>query len=195
MVAGLAGFAALALAGTAGARGGHYAFDGGTARQQAEVRVALEVSSFDWSVVPATVTIHLHRGSGSYATPGAIWIDTDLLTSGTFAYGPIQHEYAHQIDFFLLDDAKRQVLSAALGARAWSDSPGAARLHGSDHASLGSERFASTLAWSYWQSPANSLMPTSSKDESAAMAPASFRALLARVLGIPNRVPPVVTVH
>ncbi len=193
-VAALAGLAVLCSAGPAFARGGHYVFDGGTPRQQAQVRTALEVSSFDWSLVPATITIHLHAGTDSYATRGEIWIDTKLLDSGPFAWGPIQHEYAHQVDFFLLDDEERAELNGLLRGKVWARDLTKAGLHGPDHATLGAERFASTLAWSYWESDANSLRPQSKKDESAAMAPGRFRALLERMLGIPNPSPPVVRV-
>jgi hypothetical protein len=186
---------ALVWTGSASARGGTYVFDGGTAKQQAQVRVALDVSSFNWSLVPATITIHLGKGIETYATPGEIWIDSDLLTSGPFAWGPIQHEYAHQVDFFLLDDAKRAQLRTLLGGRAWFAHGNVAGFHRrADHASFTAERFASTLAWSYWQSPANSLRPSSAKDESAAMEPARFRALLSQLLGIPNPVPSTKTV-
>src|SRR5947208_3367019 len=112
--------AGLVLAGSAAARGGRYVLDGGTPRQQAQVRVALQVSLFDWSVVPATISIHLRPDSETYATRGEIWIDTKLLDSGSFAWGPIQHEYAHQVDFFLLDDAKRAQLNALLHGKLWS---------------------------------------------------------------------------
>jgi hypothetical protein len=193
-VVSIATLVALAWAGAAGARGGRYVFDGGTLRQQAQVRVALEVSRFDWNVVPETITIHLRKGSDTYAVPGEIWLDTGLLASGVFAWGPIQHEYAHQVDFFLLNDDQRAQLNSLLGGRIWSHNSGAAARHGPDHASLGAERFASTLAWAYWQSPANSLKPDSKKDESAAMAPAKFRALLQQMLGIPNPITTVVTV-
>src|SRR4051812_46196434 len=97
----------LVWAGSAAARGGHYAFDGGTPTEQAQIRLALQVSSFDWNVVPATVTIHIRKDTATYATRGEIWFESRLLDSGIFAWGPIQHEYAHQVDFFLLDDAKR----------------------------------------------------------------------------------------
>jgi hypothetical protein len=187
----LAGALALAWAATAAARNGRYVFDGGTARQRAQVRIALEVSSFDWSIVPAVVTIHLRKGTSTHAARGEIWIDTNLLDSGSFAWGLIQHEYAHQVDFFLLNDDQRAKLNAALGARIWSRNRGTASLHGPHHSSLGAERFASTLAWAYWQSPANSLKPTSKKDESAAMPPAKFRALLEPMLGIGTPVPVV----
>lgn len=190
----VAALTALIWAASAGARGGHYVFDGGTTEQRAQVSFALQISRFDWSLVPKTITIHLHSGTDTYARPGEIWIDTKLLASGVFAWGPIQHEYAHQVDFFLLDDAKRATLNQALGGTIWSHDGGSASLHGPDHVSLGSERFASTLAWAYWQSRANSLKPTSKTNESAAMAPAAFRALLARLLGHPYETMRVLTV-
>ncbi len=183
---------ALAWTGSAAARGGSYVFDGGTARQQALVRAALDVSSFDWSLVPATIVIHLHPGTDTYATKGEIWIDPVLLASGPFAWGPVQHEYAHQVDFFLLDDAQRAELNRALGGKVWARDTTRSALHGPGHATLGAERFASTLAWSYWQSAANSLKPTGKKDESGAMAPSRFRALLDRMLRAPSPAPDVV---
>jgi hypothetical protein len=169
--------AGLTLAGTAAAGGGNYVFDGGTPAEQAQVRAALNASSFDWSLVTAQITIHVFHGiPSSQASQGQIWLDADLLDSGKFSWGTVQHEYAHQVDFFLLDDAKRALLEQ--------------QLHGSDwcysvplpHSGYGCERFASTLAWTFWQSPDNTLKPHSSSDESAAMAPAQFRVLLAQLL-------------
>ncbi len=192
----LTALVALAWAGTAQARGGSYAFDGGTPKQQAQVRVALQASQFNWSLVPARITIHLRHGTDTYAQPGEIWIDTDLLNAGVFAWGLIQHEYAHQVDFFLLDDAERATLNALLGGAQWFSARGAAAFRGSaEHAALGSERFASTLAWAYWQAPENSLRPRSASDESAAMAPARLKALLSQMLGIPSPGAPVVVVR
>jgi hypothetical protein len=89
---GLGALCALAFAGSAAARGGRYVFEGGTAKEHAQVRVALEVSMFNWGLVPATVTIHLHRVVDSYATRGEIWLDTRLVDAGTFSWGTIQHE-------------------------------------------------------------------------------------------------------
>ena len=67
----LAAAAVLALApGRALAAGGSYVFDGGTARQQSQVKAALEASSFNWSLVPATITIHIGHGHASQASPG-----------------------------------------------------------------------------------------------------------------------------
>jgi hypothetical protein len=141
------------------------------------VRAALDASAFNWSAVPTTVTIHLSADADSRATPGQIWLDANLVDAGVFSWGVIQHEYAHQVDFLLLDDALRAELLQRLGGKDWCyDVPGL------DHASYGCERFASTLAWSYWQSDDNSLAPTSAQDESAAMRPAAFRALLEQIL-------------
>jgi hypothetical protein len=175
----LVGLCALGAPGLAQAAGGSYVFAGGTAQEQAQVRAALEASSFDWSLVPQTITIRLARGHDSEATPGTIWLDADLVDAGRFAWGTIQHEYAHQVDFFLLDDAKRARLQAALGGSTWwAASPAQA------HGELGCERFASTLAWTFWQSRDNALRPTAPDDESAALAPARFKTLLTQVLGV-----------
>jgi hypothetical protein len=175
---------ALAFTGGAQAAGGHYVFDGGSLAEQSQVKKALNASSFDWSVVPATITIHIGRGHYSEATYGQIWLDGNLLDSGVFSWGVVQHEYAHQVDFFLLNDTRRAMLGV-LGGKAWWATGAAASGAPNGtlaHADLTSERFASTLAWAYWPSPANSMRPTSASDESAAMAPAAFRSLLARVL-------------
>jgi len=172
---------ALALTGAAQAAGGNYVFDGGTPREQAQVRSALNASSFDWNLVPAQITVHIGHGSDSEAAPGEIWLDADLLDSGRFSWGVVQHEYAHEVDFLLLDDAKRAPLAAKLGGQAWWQPAGPELRHGD----LTSERFASTLAWAYWPSKQNSMMPKSKSDEAGAMAPAQFRAALAAALGAP----------
>ena len=171
---------ALVLAGTASASGGNYVFDGGTAYQQQQVRQALAASSFNWSVIPGTITIHITTDFASEAAPGAIYLDPNLLNAGEFAWGVVQHEYAHQVDFALFNDSTRATLTTQLGATAWcyGDTPTLA------HSEYGCERFASTLAWAYWQSPANCMQPSQVADaESAAMAPAAFRALITSLLG------------
>jgi hypothetical protein len=172
----------LALSGTARAGGGNYVFSGGTGAQQAQVRNALNASAFDWSLVPAQITIRIARGIGSEAVPGTVSLDADLLNAGRFSWGVVQHEYAHQVDFYLFDDAVRAALAPRLGGEAWWQT-GATPLA---HDRLTSERFASTLAWAYWQSPDNVMKPASKTDESAAMAPAAFRAALAAVLVRPE---------
>ncbi len=117
----------------------------------------------------------------SDATPGELWLDSALLDSGVFSWGVVQHEYAHEVDFFLLDDARRAALAPELGGQSWWQGAGAPLAHGQ----LSCERFASTLAWAYWPSARNSMKPQSKNDESSAMAPAAFRALLAQVLATP----------
>jgi hypothetical protein len=165
------------------ARGGNYKIVGGSPRNVTQIRKALNASSFDWSLVRAPITIHVAAGTESFATPGHIWLSPRLLATGSFSWGVVQHEYAHQVDFFLLDNAKRAVLKRELGASDWCYGT-----LGLLHALYGCERFASTLAWTYWQDTRNSGRPTSSADESAAMKPVRFRALLATMLGV-NPVP------
>jgi hypothetical protein len=158
--------------------GGSYVVDGGTPPERAQVRAALDVSAFDWGAVPATVRIHVRRNVQSRSAPGEIWLDANLLDAGRYSWGFVQHEYAHQVDFSLLDDSQRAVLLDRLGGRTWWwDQPGLA------HAEHGCERFASALAWAYWPSKDNALRPTSRRDESAAMQPAAFRRLLGQLLG------------
>jgi hypothetical protein len=135
------------------ATGGRYAFAGGTPRQQAEVARALAASSFDWDVVPARVTIHIRRGVLSHATPGEIWLDADLLDAGSLAWGVVQHEHAHQVDFFLLTPPARAQLLGRLRATDWCAQTDVRRDQ------LGCERFASALAWAFWPSADNCMRP------------------------------------
>ena len=158
----------MASAPTAFARGGNYSFDGGTPAQRAQVEKALAASSFDWSLVRNQVTIHIERDMDSHATPGAVWLDSRLLDSGRFSWGVVQHEFAHQVD-------------CLLGAKAWCWDTS-----GFQHADYGCERFASTLAWAFWQNGDNCMKPASKADESAGMAPAAFRATIARLLNVPS---------
>ena len=180
LVAGACVAAALALAPAALAGGGRYVFDGGTQAQRAQVRAALEASAFDWNVVPATITIHIARGVGSHSRPGRIWLDADLLDAGMFSWAVVQDEYAHQVDFFLFDDATRARLTRVLGGRDWCYG-----VPGLRHSDYGCERFASTLVWSYWRSDRNAYKPAGPHSEAAAMAPRAFRVLLARLLDRP----------
>ena len=166
--------AALVLAPSALATGGNYVLDGGTQNEQAQVKAALDASSFDYSVVPGPVAIHIVRGAATEATPGNVYLDPDLLDAGRFAWGVVQHEYAHEVDYLVLSDDDRAQLQAALGGSAWCS--------GAAHAQLACERFADLVSWAYWQSPDNCLKPASAADEGGALAPAAFRALLARLL-------------
>jgi hypothetical protein len=156
------------------ADGGRYVFAGGTQRQQAEVRRALNASAFDWDLVPARITVHVAPAVVSHATPGDIWLDADLLNAGTFAWGVVQHEYAHQVDYFLLNAPARALLSRQLGAGVWCSNSAERR------ADLGCERFASAFAWSYWPSPDNCMRPAGARSLSAAR----FRNLVSGLIGV-----------
>jgi hypothetical protein len=172
---------AFALVPAAQAAGGHYAFDGGTRAQRGQVTSALNASSFDWSLVPGRVVIHIGTAVSPHAVAGQIWLDGSLLDSGRFSWGVVQHEYAHQIDFGLLTDAMRARLQPLLQANGWWGSL-------DQHAQLGCERFADEIAWAYWQSPDNVMKPDSATDEGGQMAPAAFRAALTSTLGLePSR--------
>lgn len=173
----LALVAALFGAGNADAAGGSYVFAGGTQAEQRQVRQALDASSFNWSVIPAEIVVHIESVGVSYARPGHVWLDRDLLASGPFAWATIQHEFAHQVDFFLFDALTRADLQRRLGATAWCG-----EVAGLAHGAYGCERFASTLAWAYWPSAENSYRPQSKNDESASLPVAEFKSLLSRVL-------------
>jgi hypothetical protein len=171
-----------------GAATAAYTLDGGTPAEQATVRMGLAASTFPWQIVPTRVRIHIRQGVLSHAVPGEIWLDSHLLDAGRFSWAIVQHEFAHQVDFFLLNDAERTLLEARLGGVSWwSSTRYALAPDGSlAHGELTAERFASTLTWAYWPCRANVLRPESASDESAALPPAAFRALLASVLGLPG---------
>jgi hypothetical protein len=162
------------------ATGGNYVFQGGTPYEQQQVRAALNASSFDWGIVPGPVTIAIAPTPVSEAIPGTIFLDATLLDSGEFSWGVVQHEYAHQVDFALFDDATHAQLNTALDGTVWCYGDSAAPLL---HNQYGCERFASTLAWAYWPSPENSMKPSYVGGESGGMAPAAFRALMTTLLG------------
>jgi hypothetical protein len=166
------------------AAGGSYTFRGGTAKEQATVRNALQASSFNFGLIPRTIVVHIGVFGGSYSTAGDVYVDGELLDSGRYAWGVVQHEFGHQVDFFLLDDAKRAVLQQQLGGKDWCyETPGL------QHADHGCERFASELAWAFWQSPDNSMQGP----EAAGMPAAAFRTLLAQLLGEPATASPTTT--
>lgn len=173
-------FAALALgaAPAAFASGGHYVFDGGSPAEQGQVTAALNASTFPWGVVPGPVVVHVGRGLASHAAPNQMWLDADLLDAGRFAWGVVQHEYAHEVDFALLTDATRAQLHTLLHGTAWWGAEG--------HSALDCERFADLVAWAYWPSADNVMKPQSAQDEGGQVTPAVFRAALAALLpGIP----------
>ena len=173
--------AAVALPASAQAAGGDYVFQGAGPAERSTVRAALDASSFDWDVVPRQVTIHVGNYGVSHSTPANLWLDRGLLASGRFAWATVMDEYAHQVDFCVLDPARRALLQQRLGARAWCY-----EVAGLAHSAHGCERFASMIAWAYWPSKDNAYRPASAADESAAMPAAEFRALLSTVVGMPT---------
>jgi hypothetical protein len=166
------------LPGTAFARGGDYAFDGGTPRQQAQVRSALQASAFDWDVVPRHVTVHIGAHGVSRSTPGHVWLDGRLLDAGIFSWATVMDEYAHQVDFAVLAPSHRALLQERLGAEAWCY-----EVDGTAHGENGCERFASMVTWAYWPSEHNAYRGSA---EASAMPAAEFRALLADLIGAPR---------
>jgi hypothetical protein len=109
------------------------------------VRNALETSAFDSSLVPEPVSIQIVDCGCAGARPGVIVLDEALLESTSYGraytWGIVQHEYAHQVWWFALDDARRSFLQEKLG--------GANLCHeqaGLPHDAYACERFTSTLA-------------------------------------------------
>src|SRR5688572_9835451 len=153
---------ALVLPAGAFAGGGNYSFVGATPAERATVRAALNASSFDWGIVPRRVTIHIGSVGASHATPGHIWLDRGLIAAGRFAWATVMDEYAHQVDFLVLDPLRRSILQQRLGANAWCY-----EVAGLGHGAYGCERFSSMVAWAYWPSQENSYRPDSARDESA----------------------------
>jgi hypothetical protein len=66
-----------------------FAVDGGSARERAQIEAALAASSFDWRLLPVPVQVHLRPGVPARATPGHVWLSTELLASGRFAWAVI----------------------------------------------------------------------------------------------------------
>lgn len=179
LTAAVIGAAALVLpiSQSASAADGNYAISGGTPAEQATVRAALNASSFDWSVLPQTIQVTIRPGAVDSATSGSVSLDPQVLDMGTFSWAIVQHEFAHQIDFLLLNDSERARLAQAIGGVEWFPSDGAL-----PHAAYTCERFASLVAWAYWPSAENSLRPRSATDEAGGMQAPAFRALLSQML-------------
>jgi hypothetical protein len=156
----LAAIALTLSAQAAAAASSRYLFDGGTSDQRDQVRQALQASSFDWGIVPGQVTVHIRSGITSQASPRHVWLDAGLLDSGVFSWGVVQHEFAHQIDYLVLDDAQRAALQQLLGGRTWCSGP-----EGFQHDENACERFATSISWAYWPSAANVFDPSRNSDE------------------------------
>jgi hypothetical protein len=99
LVALLVSALSLVTAGPVAAEGGTALFDGGTSRQEAQVRAALRASAFGFDLLPAPVTVHIRSGIQTESQQGHVWIDTRLLDSGRFSWATVQDEFAHHVDF------------------------------------------------------------------------------------------------
>ena len=158
--------------GSALAGGGDYVFDGGTARQQAQVRAALEASSFDWDVVKRQVTVHVGAHGTSRSTPGHVWLDGGLLDTGRFAWAIVSTS-THTRSTSQCSTPPIVRGSAPLGAARLVLR--GARPRPRDY---GCERFATLVSWAYW--PSQRLRPESAPT-SRREAGGRFRAAGARL--------------
>jgi hypothetical protein len=177
---------AFVFAGVAHASGGNYVFQGGTPYQQLQVTSALNASSFNWSLVTQQITIDIAPVAVDNSIPGTIYLDPSLLNSGQYSWGVVQNEYANQVDFYLLPQTADATFNSALGGTAWCRADQA----GLQTAQYGCERFASTLAWAYWQNAGNCVNPTDAGGISGAMTPTAFKALLTSTLGVATETAP-----
>ena len=169
---------ALVLPCSALAHGGSYAVLGGSVADRAEIRAALDASAFDWSLIPAVIEVHVVPGIAAFSTPGAVWLSPELLHAGMFSWAVVQDEFAHQVDFFLLDNTQRAVLNDALGTKVWCH----ADKSGLPHGGYGCERFTSTFVWAYWPNRQNAYGPAFGPDREVTMQPWRFRTLMSSLL-------------
>jgi hypothetical protein len=148
--------ASFALASTAHAAGGDYVLEGGSAEAQATVHSALDASRFNFDRVPAQITIRITDCGCAGARAGLIVLDEHVLVDGTleekYAWGLIQHEYAHQVDYFLFQDDDRAASRRVLGGKDWCY-----EVSGLAHDEHGCERFADVFSWAFWPTEDNVL--------------------------------------
>jgi hypothetical protein len=176
----LAAFVALAVPARAGAADVALEFSGGSDEARAEVIAALDASAFDWSLIGRPVTVQILGCGCAGSRPGVVVLDETMLASSpygrAYTWGIVQHEFAHQVWWYALDDARRSDLRALLGgADLCYEQPGLS------HDAHACELFASTLAWAYWPAAGNPMQAE------RAMGARQFRHLLGRMLGLSPR--------
>jgi hypothetical protein len=164
--------------GEAKAVGGHYVFAGGSDGARDAVRAALDASRFDWDLVEQEITIRIIDCGCAGANPGESILDEKVLTDPRFgpkyAWGIVQHEYAHQVGFYLLDARARRRVQQWLGGSDWCyEDPDV------DHDDHACERFASSLAWAYWARHRRNIMVVHT-----AVTAAEFREVPPKLLGL-----------
>jgi hypothetical protein len=172
--------ASLALAGTAQAAGGNYVIQGGSPEAQATVQSALDASWFDFSRVPQQITIRITHCGCAGAKPGVVILDEDVVLDTTYgakyAWGLIQHEYAHQIDYTLFQNSDRATVRKLLGGEDWCYETA-----GLSHDEHGCERFAEVFTWAFWPSRHN-VQREDAHDVAPRMKAKRFRAIVNRLL-------------
>jgi hypothetical protein len=176
----LAALAALVLPGKAGAADVALEFSGGSDTARAEVIAALDASAFDWSLIGRPVTVQIFECGCAGSRPGVVVLDETMLASSpygrAYTWGIVQHEFAHQVWWYALDDERRSELQALLGGRDLCyEQPGL------PHDAHACELFASTMTWAYWPVAGNPMQAEK------VMGARSFRRLLSRLLAIEAR--------
>jgi hypothetical protein len=172
--------ASLTLAGTAQAAGGDYVFEGGSPEAQATVRAALDASRFNFDRIPAQITIRISHCGCAGAREGLIVLDEgvvlDTSLGARYSWGLIQHEYAHQIDYFLFQERDRAAVRRTLGGKDWCYETA-----GLSHDEHGCERFADVFSWAFWPSKRN-VLRADAKAIAPQMSPKQLRAFVNRLL-------------
>ena len=175
----LVAFAGL-LAARAQAAGGAYVIEGGSAEAQATLRAALDVSRFDFSRIPEPITIRITRCGCAGAKPGLIVLDEDVVLDTSlgrkYAWGLIQHEYSHQVDYSLFQDDDRAALRRLLGGRDWCYETA-----GLSHEDHGCERFAEVFTWAFWPNGSN-IQRQHARGVAPGIPARRFRAIVNRLL-------------
>jgi hypothetical protein len=112
--------------------------------------------------------------------PGIVVLDETMLASSpygrAYAWGIVQHEFAHQVWWYALNDELRSELQSLLGGGDLCyEQPGL------PHEAHSCELFASTLSWAYWPVAGNPMQAEK------VMGARQFRRLLGRMLGLSPR--------
>jgi hypothetical protein len=176
----LAVLAVLAVPGKAAAADVALEFSGGSDAARAEVVAALDASAFDWSLIGRPVTVQIFDCGCAGSRPGVVVLDETMLASSpygrAYTWGIVQHEFAHQVWWYALDEGRRIELQTVLGgADLCYEQPGLA------HDAHACELFASTLGWAYWPAAGNPMQAE------RAMGARQFRRLLSGMLGVSPR--------
>jgi hypothetical protein len=153
---------------------------GGSDAARAEVIAALDASAFDWSVIGRPVTVQIFDCGCAGSRPDVVVLDETLLASSpygrAYSWGIVQHEFAHQVWWYALDDARRSELQTVLGGTDLCyEQPGL------PHDAHACELFASTLGWAYWPVAGNPMQAE------RVMGARQFRRLPSRMLGVSPR--------